>query len=150
MIHALIFTLAMAGCPMHDQHVGSQHVDERHDTFGMPHEAVHHNFRLLEDGGAIELHANAADDAKTIDAIRSHIREIASDFSRNDFDKPHFVHGRTPDGVKEMQAQREAIAYAYEELADGARVRITTKNEKARDAVHAFLRFQIKDHHTSE
>jgi hypothetical protein len=136
--------LALLQCPMHSD------VDARHDTLGMSHELTHHNFRILEDGGAIELHANDSADSKSIAAIRAHLTGIAAAFSKADFSTPKYVHHRTPDGVDRMRRFRKSISYQYEELPDGARVRITAKGADALDAVHDFLRFQISDHHTGD
>jgi len=148
MIHAMILTLAMtAGCPMHARHTAG--VDQRHDTFGMSHSESRHTFRLLEDGGAIELRATS-DDAKTVDAIREHLHTITKDFRAGDFSKPYFVHERVPDGVETMKKLGDAIQYEFEEVKEGARVRITTRNAEALRAVHAFLRFQIDDHRTGD
>ena len=144
MIATLFFLLAtMQNCPMHQQHM----VEARHDTFGFSHQASAHTFRTLDDGGAIELRANDAKDQATIDAIRKHLQTIAESFQKNDFSKPQFVHGKTPDGVETMKRLRSAIDYRYEELPDGGRVRITTTNAEALDAVHAFIEFQNAEHH---
>ncbi|HJW95141.1 MAG TPA: hypothetical protein VJ901_16110 [Thermoanaerobaculia bacterium] len=118
--------------------------DARHDTFGMSHETSQHSFRLFADGGAIELRGDAAA------AIQKHMREVTSDFSRGDFAKPLFVHGVMPDGAAHMKELGDAIAYKFEELPEGGRIRITTTNADALKAVHEFLRFQIKDHGTKD
>ena len=146
---ALAFPLAAddhAGCAMH-----AQHVDQRGDhVMGFSHEKTTHNFRLLADGGAIEARAIDANDADSIAAIRMHMKMIAKDFASGNFDKPREIHGRVPDGVKAMKELRAAIDYRYEELEKGARVRVVTNNDRARDAVHAFLRFQIDEHRTGD
>jgi hypothetical protein len=135
-----------ADCPMHAQHVAAQgdHV------MGFSHEATTHHFRLLRDGGAIEARANDAKDAESIAAIRAHMKGIARDFADGSFEKPLAIHGRLPDGAEAMNALRDSISYRYEELENGARVRVSTKDAAALDAVHAFLRFQIDEHHTGD
>jgi TusA-related sulfurtransferase len=144
----LILLLMLAGdpasCPMH-----AKHVDARGDeVMGFSHEKTKHTFRLLEDGGAIEVRANDAKDAKSIASIRAHLKEIAADFTAGKFEKPEKIHGRMPDGVDVML--RSEIAYTYEEVERGARVRVKTKDARAREAVHAFLKFQISDHRTGD
>jgi hypothetical protein len=146
---ALLAGDPMASCPLHAKHTATA-VDARHDTLGMSHDATHHNFRLFADGGAIELHANNVSDAETVAGIRTHLKKIAAAFSKNDFTTPEFVHGRPPDGVPAMQRLRRAIRYQYEELPDGARVSIETKNREALSAVHDFLRFQVADHRSGD
>ena len=42
------------------------------------------------------------------------------------------------------------ITYRYEDLAGGGAVRIETKDARALDAVHAFLRYQITEHGTGD
>jgi hypothetical protein len=99
------------------------------------------------DGGAIELHAK---EKEAIPAIRAHLTAIAKQFAEGDFSAPMFVHGHAPDGADTMKKLRGRIEYRFEETEDGARVRITTANAEAVRAVHAFLRFQIAEHHTAD
>jgi len=60
------------------------------------------------------------------------------------------THGEMPPGASEMQKLKDSIAYTYEELPAGARVKITTGNEAALKAVHEFLAYQIKEHRTGD
>lgn len=71
-------------------------------------------------------------------------------FSEGDFSTPHFVHAQDVPGVDGMKRLKDRIAYAYDDIADGGRVRITTRHTRALLAVHAFLRFQIQDHKTGD
>ncbi len=135
-------------CPMMAGHAVT--VDHNHDSFGFSHETTTHHFRVLADGGAIELQANDATDATSATAIQAHLRELADEFSRNDFEKPMFVHGKPPDGLETMKAKRTSISYAYEALPRGGRVRITTADLAALAAIHQFLRFQINEHRTGD
>lgn len=137
-----------AACPMHAEHAAS--VDHNHDSFGFSHEATTHHFRVLAGGGAIDLQANDEADTKSAAAIRAHLREVAGDFAKNDFEKPMFVHGKAPDGLETMKAKHASISYTYEELPRGGRVRITTGDAVALAAVHQFLRFQIVEHRTGD
>lgn len=139
-------------CPMHAEHMKhAAGVDHRGDqVMGFSHEKTKHTFRLLKDGGAIEVRANDANDAESIAAIRSHLQVIAKDFESGEFSKPKAIHAKVPDGAEVMQSKHDAIRYQYEELERGARVRITTGDAAALDAVHRFLRFQIDDHRTGD
>jgi hypothetical protein len=157
-------TAGEPSCPMHAQHMaekkqqaaadGSAHhgkeVDQRHDTFGMSHDASTHSFRLFADGGAIELRANRNDDANAIAAIRTHLEQIVEQFNRADFSTPGFVHGYPPAGVAEMERLRGEIAYGYQSLPAGGRIRITTRTPQAIAAIHDFLRFQVTEHRTAD
>lgn len=154
----------MASCPMHAQHTAAartetaaadgsaehgRHVDGRHDTFGMSHTTSVHSFRLFADGGAIELRAIDSADTATVTAIRTHLQQIAPQFTKGDFSTPQFVHGKAPQGVAQLSQLREVIAYRYEPLDAGGRIRITTSNPEALRAIHAFLRFQVTEHRTA-
>jgi hypothetical protein len=153
-MNTLLMILALMGdpatCPMHAKHTATP-VDQRGDkVMGFSHEKTKHTFRLLPDGGAIEVRANEAGDLESVKAIRAHLTEIAGDFSRGDFAKPEEIHARAPEGVAEMKALGDRIRFAYEEIESGGRVRITTAEPKGVEAAHQFLRFQVDDHHTGD
>ena len=157
-MNVFLFLLMLAGdpatCPMHAQHMAeSKHsdVDTRGDrVMGFSHETTKHNFRLLADGGAVEVRANDAGDTETITAIRGHLQEIAKEFAAGKFAKPEEIHARMPDGVDVMKELDDAIVYRYDELERGGRLRIVTSDKRGVEAVHRFLQFQIGDHHTGD
>jgi len=157
-MNLFLLLLMMAGdpatCPMHAQHMAEAKqtdVDTRGDrVMGFSHETSQHAFRLFEDGGAVEVRANDADDTETIAAIREHLREIASEFTAGKFAKPEEIHARVPDGVDVMKELDQAIVYRYEELERGGRLHIITSDKRGIEAVHRFLQFQIGDHHTHD
>lgn len=146
----------MQSCPMHKQHMkdASQHQAdvEKHgdEAMGFPHDKTTHHFRLLSDGGAIEVTVNDSKDSQNIQAIRSHLAHVATMFSNGDFSIPMFVHDQVPHGVPLMKEKRTEISYSFEELPTGGRVSIKTTNPEALSAIHDFLRFQIEDHHTGD
>ena len=142
----------MKSCPMHKEKTGHQADVEKHgdEAMGFPHDTTTHHFRLLPDGGAIEVTVNDPKDTAGMQAIRSHLNHIVTMFSTGDFSIPMFVHSQTPPGVTEMKDRRAEISYTLEELAAGGRVRITTKNADALNAIHDFLNFQIEDHQTGD
>ncbi|HYY59187.1 MAG TPA: hypothetical protein VE842_17790 [Pyrinomonadaceae bacterium] len=109
-----------------------------------------HHFRLLKDGGAIEIEVNETKDTAMRDQVRQHLKEIAQAFSGGDFATPLAVHAQIPPGVPVMKRLKAAIKYEYEETAGGGRVRISTDNSEALSAIHAFLRFQIEEHRTGD
>ena len=49
-----------------------------------------------------------------------------------------------------MRGRRQTITYRYDEAPSGGAVRTATKDPKALDAVHAFLRDQITEHKTGD
>ena len=140
MITTFLFVVQMT-CSQHEA------MNHRGETaMGFSQHATKHTFRLLADGGTIEVRANDPKDAKSVEAIRAHLREIAKSFAAGNFAKPQFIHDRLPDGAEEMKELRKTISYRYENLPKGGRVRISTRERKAIDAVHRFLRFQIEEH----
>jgi hypothetical protein len=146
----------MQSCPMHKEHMkeASQHqaeVEKHGDqAMGFPHDKTTHHFRLYAAGGAIEVTADDAKDDANIQAIRAHLKHIATMFSQGDFSIPMFIHDQVPLGVSVMKEKRGQISYSFEELAAGGKVQIRTADPDSLKAIHEFLRFQISDHHTGD
>jgi len=109
-----------------------------------------HHFKLLPEGGAIEITANDPSDVASRDAIRQHVMKIADMFTEGNFSIPMLVHGQKPPGVDTMMRLESTISYAAQNLPNGGRVDITTANSEALNAVHDFLRFQIQEHKTGD
>jgi hypothetical protein len=142
-------------CPIHKEHMKAaehQAEVEKHgdQAMGFPHDKTTHHFRLLADGGAIEVTVNDSSDAANLQAIRGHLKHITALFSDGDFSIPMFVHDQVPPGVPVMKEKRAEISYTFEELPAGAAVRIKTTDPNALKAIHDFLRFQIEDHQTGD
>jgi hypothetical protein len=119
-------------------------------TMGFSQEQTTHDFRLYKDGGAIEVVANDPKDTASRDQIRMHLSQVAKMFSAGNFEAPMFIHGTTPPGMPTMTKLRDQIHYQFQETDNGATVRISTANTQARDAIHAFLLYQILDHKTGD
>lgn len=135
---------AMATCPMMD-------MNARGDKgMGFSQAATQHHFFLTTNGGAIQVEVKDASDQINLDAIRMHLKHISHAFASGDFDIPMFVHDTTPPGVPEMKQLRDEIHYSYAETANGGRVVIDSANQAAVDAIHQFLRFQIREHETGD
>ncbi len=146
---------AMQNCPMHKRHAAeSSHqaiMEKQGDqAMGFSQRATTHHFRLAADGGAIEVTANHPDDKSSMEAIRSHLSHIAVLFGNGDFSAPMFVHDGIPPGTTTMKLLKEKIAYLYEEVPAGGRVRIESSDPVALAAIHDFLRFQISEHQTGD
>jgi len=132
-------------------HPGHDAMNQRGNTgMGFDQQKTTHHFLILEQGGAIEVQANDSSDAESRDQIRAHLNRIAEMFSRGDFAIPMFVHDQTPPGVDLMKQLKEAIHYEYQEIDRGGRLAISTHNPEALAAIHAFLRFQIREHKTGD
>jgi hypothetical protein len=142
----------MKDCPMHDQHADHHKTVEKNgdQAMGFPHDKSTHHFRILSDGGAIEVTANDSNDKTNAAAIRFHLSRIATMFGSGDFSTPMFVHDGVPPGVTTMKLMKSAIHYTYEELPSGGIVRIKSEDPIAIAAIHDFIRFQITDHQTGD
>jgi hypothetical protein len=139
----------------HGEHLAQMQKDEALKkrgavAMGFDQDSSTHHFLLSADGGAIEVSVNEASDTTNRDAIRSHLKEIAVEFTHGDFAKPLATHGEVPPGVKTMQQRLRLITFRYEDVVDGGRVRIQTADRKAKIAVQEFLRYQIREHSTGD
>jgi len=139
----------------HEQHLAQlQHEEELKQrgnaAMGFDQDAVVHHFLLTPTGGAIDVEVRDPRETKTLDAIRTHLREIALQFAAGDFGAPFATHAEVPPGVPAMQRLKSTITYSYGQTASGARVDIATQNPEALAAVHEFLRYQIAEHHTGD
>ena len=149
-VEAMAAEGGMEDCPMHAQHMASAQAAREREGMGFSQERTTHHFLLAPDGGSIRVTANAADDRPTIDQVRRHLERIARAFQAGDFTTPELVHGEMPPGVPVMRQLRTQISYAYQSRPDGAVVVIHSRKPEAVDAVHEFLRFQIREHRTGD
>jgi len=143
---------AMKDCPMHEQHSDHHAVVETHgdQAMGFPHDATTHHFHLMSNGGVIEVTANNPDHKTNTQAIRLHLKHIATMFSNGDFSTPMFIHNGVPLGTTTMKLMKAAIQYTYEEVPSGGRVRMQADDPIAVAAIHDFLRFQVTEHQTGD
>jgi hypothetical protein len=117
---------------------------------GFDHLKTTHHFLLANDGGAIKVEANDAKDSDSRDQIRGHLRHITMMFSEGNFEIPMLIHEKTPPGSEIMQKLKGEISYKYKETDRGALIQISTGNGQALQAIHGFLKFQIKEHMTGD
>ena len=120
------------------------------EAMGFDQQKTTHHFKLLPDGGTIEITANDPSDVASRDAIRQHVAKIATMFRQGDFNIPMLVHGQKPPGIETMTRLKGSLDYAAENEPNGGRVRITTADPEGLKAVHDFLRFQIQEHKTGD
>jgi hypothetical protein len=152
-----------ASCPLHAQHMkpaNAQATETRFQAMNARGEAASgmnfsqtattHHFITNEQGGFIEVTVNDPQDAALTKTVREHLEQIAASFRAKDFSTPQFVHGELPTGTEEMIRLAGRISYIYEELPNGARVAIRTKDKDALAAVHAFLGYQLTEHRTGD
>src|SRR5882724_169750 len=128
-----------------------QAVVERGDhVMGFSHEKSAHHFLLYPNGGEINVSANDPTDKGSRDQIRMHLGHIAKMFAAGNFKAPMLVHDQVPPGVPVMQKLKDDIQYKFEEMEQGARIRISTNRPEALQAIYDFLRFQIEEHKTGD
>lgn len=140
-----------ADCPMAASGSHRAQVDHRHDdATGVAHEATVHHFVLAKDGGSIRLEVRDSGQVEERDPIREHLQTVARSFAAGDFSLPMLIHDQVPPGVGVMRKRKSAIQYSYAPSENGGVVRISTRDTRALEAVHEFLRFQIRDHGTSD
>jgi hypothetical protein len=148
----LIATLALTAIAVaqHAQHDHSAMNARGEKAMGFSQTETTHHFKLLPDGGYVQVQANSSDDAANRDHIRMHLQEQAKKFAAGNFGAPELTHDRIPPGVPQMQKLKSEISYRYEEIERGGRLRITSKDPSAIAAIHDFLKFQIEDHKTGD
>lgn len=133
------------------QHVHSPGMDARGQlAMGFDQARATHHFIITPQGGEIRIAANDATDHKTIQEIRTHVRDIEKLFASGDFAKPEFIHGEMPPGAGAMAEMKAEISYRAEERGSGAALVITSANAKAIGAVHEYFRYQIREHKTGD
>jgi len=140
-------------CPMMSAAQSSHQagVEKRGDqAMGFSHEKTHHHFVLYEDGGAIQVLADSSTDKESVTAIRAHLAMIRDMFTSGNFNMPMFIHDIVVPGTQNMKRLRSDILYTYQDLPLGGEVLVQSRNDLAVRAVHNFIRFQIKDHHTGD
>lgn len=139
----------------HEQHLAQMKKEadlKQHGNMamGFDQDKATHHFTLTADGGVIAVEANDPADQMTRDQIRAHLGEIAQAFGIGDFQKPVMTHGELPTGASAMQRRKDRITYAFERTEHGGAVRIRTSDQEALDAIHEFLRYQIREHATGK
>jgi hypothetical protein len=154
MMTSFALTLAVLtalGVPLQSQGAQTQVHDRAAMVMGFDQEQTAHHFYLYGDGGAIDISVKDPGDIKDRDAIRSHLPHIALMFGQGDFDAPMLVHdSKAVPGTATLGQLKDRIAYTYIETATGGRVNIVTQDKAALAALHEFLQYQIREHHTGD
>jgi hypothetical protein len=125
------------------QHRGNQ-------VMGFSQVKTVHHFLLAKRGGTIQVEARDPKDSASREQIRDHLRHIATAFANGDFTDPMEIHLQVPPGVPVMKRLKGQIQYRFEETSRGGRILIHSDNAEAVKAIHEFLRFQIREHHTGD
>ncbi len=154
MFFVIVATLAFCMGAFGQQSDSMHHHDDMNmrgeHAMGFSQTATTHHFRLLPDGGYVQVQANDAADNMNVDHIRMHLQQQARRFAAGDFSAPELTHDRVPPGVSAMQQLKSSIHYTYRQIERGGRLRISSSNPQAVGAIHEFLKFQITDHRTGD
>jgi hypothetical protein len=144
---AFLFLTAVLTFGQDHQTMVNEHGDH---VMGFSHETTTHHFELNYDGGVIDVRSNDLRDTKSRDQIRSHFRHIAQMFAEGNFNAPMLVHGVAVPGTATMNRLKDQLHWTLQKTPRGARITVMADNNEALNAVHEFLRFQIKDHKTGD
>lgn len=117
---------------------------------GFDQQAATHHFILTRDGGRIEITANDPSDGETRRRVMAHLKHIATRFGEGDFGAPRVIHGEDPPGVDVMTRLKLQIRYEVAGLPTGGVLRISSATQEAIEGLHAFLRYQIREHRTGD
>jgi|ERR1700751_3275761 len=146
----LLLLSAARTAPAAPQHDDSAMNSRGDHVMGFDHDRTTHHFTLTKAGGIIQVTANDSSDSASRDHIRMHLQHISKAFAAGDFTDPHEVHDEVPPGVPVMKERKDKVSYSYQSVATGARVVITTGDPKALEAIHEYLRYQIREHKTGD
>jgi hypothetical protein len=141
---------AGAGLLAAAQHTHQQMLEAGNHAMGFDQTRTFHHFRLLPNGGVIEVHVNDPADDDSRRKIAAHLEHIGHQFSAGDFAASLATHGEEPPGVVTLKRLHGRVQYAFVGTPVGGRVRIATDDTEALTAVHAFLRYQIREHRTGD
>jgi hypothetical protein len=119
-------------------------------AMGFDQASTFHHFRLLRRGGVIEVHVNDRADTQSAQQITMHLEHISRQFATGDFAASIATHGEPPPGVEVLRRRADKLRYTFEATPVGGRVRIATDDREALGALHAFLRYQIREHGTGD
>ena len=106
-----------------------------------------HVFTQTPDGGIQRVVVREAGDARQIELIRQHLRQMQARFARGDFSGPERIHGHDMPGLAQLEAAKPGqLRIAYQEVAGGAQLDYVTGDARLIGAVHAWFDAQVSDH----
>src|SRR5215472_16487940 len=99
-------------------------VASREEVAGLDQEKSTRHFKLLPDGGVIEITTPDPSDVATRNAIQQHVVKIAGMFREGNFAIAMLVGQQSPPGIDTMKRLKSELAYAPENMPNGGRVQI--------------------------
>ena len=120
---------------------------ERGDiAMGFNQSLIHHHFMATTTGGEIIIMSTNMNDAKTINEIKSHVKDIQYEFSQGNFTKPFYIHAQNVPGTYVMTVKKDLIQYSIKDIDGGSILILTTNDTKLLDAIQQFMNFQSSQH----
>ncbi len=111
--------------------------------------ATTHIFTKSRDGGTQRIIAKDGSDARQIQRVQEHLREVQAQFQRGDFSGPSHVHGSDMPGLAQLKAAKPGeIATSYRDVDGGGELRYRTADAALVAALHAWFDAQLSDHGT--
>jgi len=115
-------------------------------AMGFNQTMIHHHFMSTTTGGEIMIMSTNMSDVKTINEIKSHVKEIQYEFSQGNFTKPFYIHAQIVPGTEVMTAKKDLINYSIKDIDGGSILMLNTNDTQLLDAIQQFMNFQSSQH----
>ncbi|MEI5996009.1 aspartate carbamoyltransferase [Paraburkholderia bengalensis] len=110
-------------------------------------EATTHIFTKSVDGGIQQVIAKNPADSVQIRLIRTHLREIQTQFQRGDFSGPARTHGTDMPGLAQLRAAKPGqVSIAYKDIEGGGELSYRSDDPKLVSSLHEWFDAQLSDH----
>ena len=120
---------------------------ERGDiAMGFNQSLIHHHFMATTTGGEIMIMSTNMSDIKTINEIKSHVKDIQYEFSQGNFTKPFYIHAQDVPGTDVMTAKKDLIQYSIKDIDGGSVLILSTNDTELLNAIQKFMSFQSSQH----
>lgn len=115
-------------------------------AMGFNQTMIHHHFMSTSTGGEIMIMSTNMSDVKTINEIKSHVKDIQYQFSQGNFTKPFYIHAQIVPGTDVMTTKRNLIQYSIKNIDGGSILILTTNDTELLKAIQQFMDFQSSQH----
>lgn len=115
-------------------------------AMGFNQTKIHHHFMSTTTGGEIMIMSENMSDLKTINEIKSHVKDIQYEFSQGNFTKPLYIHDQIVPGTDIMTAKKDLINYSIKDIDGGSVLILTTNDTQLLNAIQQFMNFQSNQH----
>jgi hypothetical protein len=120
---------------------------ERGDiAMGFNQSMIHHHFMTTKTGGEIMIMSTNMSDTKTVNEIRSHVKDIQYEFSQGNFTKPFYIHSQNVPGTDIMAIKKNLIQYTVKDIKGGSILILSTNDTELLGAIQQFMNFQSSQH----